>query len=86
MQRKIVEEKKNPKNFVNLFTFWISCKLVSFFDDKIRVVFVLFGSIVVSAKINEFPMILGAMASVGLHKKKRDKLNILQSVLVSVFE
>lgn len=45
-----------------------------FLDGKIRVDFALFGSIVVSAKINEFPMILGAIASVGFGEEKKTKL------------
>lgn len=57
---------------------------MSFFDGKIRADLALFGSIVVSARINEFPMILGAIASVGFNKrmkkqKKKNKLNILHS-------
>lgn len=51
---------------------------MSFFDDKIRVDFVLFGSIVVSAKINEFPM-MGAIASVGFNERKKNEINILTS-------
>lgn len=67
-KEKLINWRKNKQKprkwffLFSLFTFCISCKLVSFLDVKIRVDFVLFGSIVVSAKINEFPMILGAIA------------------------
>lgn len=49
---------------------------MSFVDGRMRVDFVLFGSIVVSAKINEFPMMLGAIVCVGFDNEKKNTLKI----------